>query len=347
MQEATRPQAYRILFYVEQNYCFPILRPIQAAAREAGCEVRWFFAGTAANPEFLDADEVRCQRAADAVRYRPDAVFVPGDRVPAFIPGIKVQVFHGLDERKRGNIYPERGMFDLYCTEGPGRTGMLEPLAAERGYFRVRETGWAKLDSLFGYKPDTPHYDRPQVLYSSTFTPRLSSAEALYEEIRRLSRTDKWQWLVTLHPKLAPETMAKYRSLANENLAFFENDKVIELLHRGDVMICDNSSILQEFLLLGKPVVTFGNRDPQPYMIDITDPAALEGSVEAALSRPPELMQNIAEYAPQVTPFRDGASAQRILAAVTEMLESGWQDRKPRNFFRNFKIRKQLNYFGF
>ncbi len=347
MQTALGPKTYKFLFYVEQNYCFPILRPIQAKARESGCEVRWFFAGAAANPEFLNADEVRCNSAADAVSFQPDAVFVPGDRVPAFIPGIKVEVFHGLDESKRGNIYPERGMFDLYCTEGPGRTGMLEPLAEQRRYFRVRETGWAKLDSLFSYAEHAPNYERPQVLYTSTFTPRLSGAAALYEEIKRLSRSSNWQWLVTLHPKLAPETMAKYRALANENLAFFENDKVIELLHRADVMICDNSSILQEFLLLNKPVVTFANRDPQSYMIDITAPNALESAIETALERPSELMDKIAAYGPQVTPYRDGASAQRILAAVTGMLETGWQDTKPRNLYRNFKIRKQLKYFGF
>ena len=347
MQTTPGATAYKFLFYVEQNYCFPILRPIQAKAREHGCEVRWFFAGDAASPQFLEAGEVQCSSPADAVKFQPDAVFVPGDRVPAFIPGIKVQVFHGLDESKRGNIYPERGMFDLYWTEGPGRTGILEPMAAQRGYFKVQETGWAKLDSLFSFAENAPNYERPQVLYTSTFTPRLSGAAALYEEIKRLSQSGKWQWLVTLHPKLAPETMAKYRALASENLSFYENDKVIELLHRADVMICDNSSILQEFLLLNKPVVTYGNRDPQPYMIDITDPAALEPAIESALERPPELMGEIAAYGPQVTPYRDGASAQRILAAVTGMLEAGWKDTKPRNIYRNLKIRKQLSYFGF
>ena len=53
-----------------------------------------------------------------AIDYKPDVVIAPGDRVPGFITGLKVQVFHGLNEDKRGNIYPERGLFDLYCTEG-------------------------------------------------------------------------------------------------------------------------------------------------------------------------------------------------------------------------------------
>ncbi len=52
--------------------------------------------------------------------------------MPGFIPGLKVQVFHGLNEDKRGIDYRERGLFDLYCTEGPIRTAMLKPFEKTR-----------------------------------------------------------------------------------------------------------------------------------------------------------------------------------------------------------------------
>ena len=145
------PKALRILLYVEQDYSFDILRPIQAEARMRGCDVRWIILPTASSSN-LKTGETQLGSARAAVEYSPDAVFVPGDRVPAFIPGIKVEVMHGISEDKRGNTYPERGLFDLYCTEGPARSADLRPLQKTRNWFRVKETGWVKLDTLLGYQ---------------------------------------------------------------------------------------------------------------------------------------------------------------------------------------------------
>lgn len=335
----------RFLFYVEQDYSFTILRPLQAVARAAGHEVRWLLLENA-SASLLLPDEQRVTDIAAAIAFAPDAVFAPGDRVPGFLPGLKVQVFHGLNEDKRGNQYPERGLFDLYCTEGPNRTAMLAPLALQRSYFRVVETGWLKLDALLNYPACKSTYDRPQILFASTFTPRLSGAEALYEEVRQLSQSDRWQWLITLHPKMAPATVAKYQALANANLSYFGTNHVPELLHRANVMVSDNSSILQEFLLLSKPVVTFNNRAPLDCMINITEPAQLQGAIERALLPDDKLRTAIRAYGPGITPFLDGASAQRVLQAATEMLDSDWRNQKPRNILRNLKMRQQLGYYG-
>ncbi len=156
-----------------------------------------------------------------------------------------MQVFHGINEDKRGNIYSERGLFDLYCAQNPSQAVMLKPFEKERGYFRVVTTGWLKLDAILKYSGHDQRYDRPQILFASTFTPSLSSAEALYEEIKHLSQNTRWQWLVTLHPKMAEHTVKKYVGLENDNLSFFDTGEVINLLHRADAMVCDNSSILR------------------------------------------------------------------------------------------------------
>ena len=334
----------RFLFYVEQDYSFEILRPLQTVARAAGHEVRWLLLGDA-SAALLEPGELRLADIRAAIAFAPDAVFVPGDRVPGFLPGLKVQVFHGINEDKRGTLYPERGLFDLYCTEGPDRTAMLEPLAQQRGYFRVVETGWLKLDSILNFQTDATGFDRPQILFASTFTPRLSGAEALYEEIKRLSSSDRWQWLITLHPKMAQATVAKYRTLANANLQFFGTGRVIELLHRADVMVSDNSSVLQEFLLLNKPVVTFNNRAPLDCMINIKEPQQLQVAIERALASDEQLQTAIRAYGPGITPYLDGASAPRVLVAVTQMLDNGWQDQKPKNILRNLRMRRQLGYY--
>lgn len=328
---------------MEEDYSFAILRPLQVAAIKRGYEVYWLVLHNASK-KLLENGENSLADINAAVHYNPDVVVAPGDRVPGFIPGLKVQVFHGINEDKRGTIYTERRLFDLYCTEGPARTAMLEPLAKRRGYFQVKETGWVKLDAILKPPKTTVSYDRPQILFSSTFTPKLSSAEDIYPQIEHLSKTDKYQWLVTLHPKMAANTVRKYRSLEGSNLSYHDTSEVIDLLHRADIILSDNSSILQEFLLLNKPVVTYRNRDPQDCMINITQADTLGAAIRQALNPDESLLQSIKAYGLSVTPYLDGESAGRILDAINEMFKAGWKDTKPANIWRNFRMRKKLNY---
>ena len=316
---------------------------MQDAALKRGHEVRWLLVENA-SPDLLEPGEIPVDDIESAIAYKPEVVFAPGDQMPGFIPGIKVQVFHGLNEDKRGIDYKERGLFDLSCTEGPIRTAMLKPFEKKRGHFRIRETGWPKLDALFKEPEMRASYDRPQILFGSTFTPHLSGAEALYPEIKRLSQTGQWQWLITLHPKMASKPVARYRSLEGENLSFFGTGSVLDLLHRADVIVSDNSSILQEFLLLKKPVVTYKNRDPQACMINITKAGDLESAINRALTPDKALLKAIKAYGPSMTPFLDGASSERVLDAVEEMIQSNWKDTKPANLWRNYKMRQRLGY---
>lgn len=303
--------------------------------------MRWLLVENASK-KLLKPGEVEVPDIDSAIAYNPEVVFAPGDQMPGFIPGMKVQVFHGLNEDKRGINYRERGLFDLYCTEGPIRTAMLKPFEKKRGYFRIVETGWPKLDALLKEPSGKTGYTRPQILFGSTFTPRLSGAEALYPEIKRLAQSNQWQWLITLHPKMASETTAKFRALENENLSFFDTGSVLDLLHRADVIVSDNSSILQEFLLLKKPVVTYKNRDPQACMINIHQAEDLEQAVGQALKPDAALIEAIAAYGPSMTPFLDGASSERVLDTVEDMIQSGWKDTKPANLWRNFRMRQRL-----
>ena len=344
--------SFKALFYAEQDYAFDILRPLQAHITSQGGSVHWLLVGNDISPGRLLASELSLQNVSQAIRLQPEAVFVPGDRVPSFIPGLKVQVFHGLNEDKRGNVYPERGLFDLYCTEGPGRTAMLKGAISGRHTFNVCETGWLKLDTLFNYSNSeaglgAAESARPTILFASTFTPRLSCAATLVTTIQTLSQKGDWQWLVTLHPKMSSSIVSQYQQLVGPNLQFCTNDQVIDAMHRADVMVCDNSSILQEFLLLKKPVVTVNNRSPGAHLINIVDPSELQSAIERALQPHLDLQLAIDSYGASITPYLDGQSAARVYQAAIDMLESGWQDRKPANLFRNLKMRGQLKYFKF
>jgi len=338
--------AKKYLLYGSERYALAVLRPLQDAIRARGGEAAWFFDGPGAS------DLVGGERLLDVAgvrAWRPDAVLTPGNHLPHFFPGAKVEVFHGFDAGKPRHIYI-RGFFDLYCTTGPRDTAQFQALADELGHFSVAETGWPKLDPFLREiaGPLPPVREPPVILYHSTFSPSWSAAETLYEEVKRLSRDGHWKWIVTFHPKMAAETVAKFKTLQNEHLRFAEDDNILDLFPQADLMCSDTSSALNEFLLTGKPVVTFKNRRPGPQLLDISEVAQFEPAIQRALARPPELMQAIREYADAIHPYRDGHSSERVLDAIDAFIAKGGRNRvpKPRNWWRKFKLRRRIGYWG-
>lgn len=352
----------RYLFYISQNYSYAILRPLQDEIRKRGSLCAWFLEGKEVNPDYLRQDEQHLLSIDDVVSYQPDVVFIPGNVVPAFVPGIKVGVFHGFNSGKlnrRGfeDHFNIRGCFDLYCTQGPNTTEKFLQLAKEHQHFSVKETGWPMLDPLFDSSDEqvndtlskASQAKKPTVLMCSTFSRNLTCAPILFDEVKRLSEQGKWHWLVQFHPKMPQEVIAKYKSLEGDNLTFIETDNIIPVLKQADVMLCDTSSVLMMFLMQARPVVTFNNIAPKDYMLNISDKAALEQSLEYALSYPKPLMEKIDQFIADTHPDTDGNAAQRILAACDEMLAGNNvpSKRKPLNLLRKFKMRKKLGYWKF
>lgn len=336
----------RYLLYGSERYALAILRPLQDTIRRRGGEAAWFFDGPGA--EDLAADE-RLLDVAGVRSWRPIAVVTSSNAVPHFFPGVKVETFHGFDAGKPRHIYI-RGFFDLYCTTGPRDTALFQSLADRLGHFSVAETGWPKLDPFMREiaGPLPPVREPPVILFHSTFSPSWSAAETLHDEVRRLSRDGRWRWIVTFHPKMSPATVARFKALQNDYLRFAENDNILELFPQVDMMCSDTSSALNEFLLTGKPVVTFKNRRPGPQLIDIQEVAEFEPAVARALSRPPELMQAIREYGDAIHPYRDGASSERVLDAIDAFIAAGARNRRPKplNLWRKLKLRRRIGYWG-
>ncbi len=336
----------RYLLYGSVRYALAMLRPLQAAIRARGDEAAWFFDGD--GWQELGPDETLLRTVDEVMHWNACAVLSPSIRLPHFFPGVKVQVFHGFDAGKPRHIY-DRGFFDLYCTTGPADTQAFRELAARLGHFAVCETGWPKLDPFLqaiGSGAPPPVRQPPVILYHSTFSPSWSAAETLYETVQRLSRSGRWRWIVSLHPKSNPATVARYRALEGEHLHFADPDNILDLFPTADVMTSDTSSALSEFLLTYKPVVTFRNQRPGPQLIDIRDPAEFEPAIERALARPPELMRAIRAYADAIHPCRDGRSSERVLDAVDEFIAHGAARLrpKPRNLWRRFKMRWRFRY---
>lgn len=340
----------RYLFYISQNYSFAILRPIQAAILRRGGIVKWFIKGDEVNTSYFAVDEDWFNNIYQAIDYNPDVVFVPGNLVPKFIPGLKVGVFHGFNAEKRSDAkghFNIRGWFDMYCTQGPNTTAPFKALAHKHQFFTVKETGWPAVDNLFKYTP--VKNEKPVVLLCSTFSKKLSCAPHLFEQVNQLSRNGKWQWIVQFHPKMDVKVVEQYKSIQHQDLQFVETDNVLPLLQKADVMVCDTSSVLLMFLLLSKPVVTFKNSNPKPYLINFEQPELLAQMISHALTKPKQLMDNIEDFQRQTHPYKDGLSAERVLNAVEERLTGSEQPkkRKPLNIFKSLAMRWELNYWHF
>jgi len=347
----------RYLLLVHELYALAILRPLQSAIRARGGEAAWFYMKP--NGNHAHDDEVVLPTVAAVKQFNPAAVLVPGNTCPDFFPGLKVELFHGFDARKRprrdadGSTPPDRdhyvirGFFDLYCTQGPATTGEFERLAQSHRYFSVKETGWSKVDPLF-LDSSAPYRDkdRPNVMIATTFTPSVSLAEDLFETIRAAAQEPRWKWIVTMHPKMNRETVEKYRALQGPNLEFVETDDIIPLYRSADVMLCDTSSALSEFMLQRKPVVTFRHQSPAEHLLNVRTPEEVLPAIEDALTRPADLIGRIDRYIDNIHPYRDGKSSERVLAAVDERLAGNAAYRaKPLNLVRRLKIRRQLGYF--
>jgi hypothetical protein len=343
----------RVLLFGNLPYALPILRPLQAAIRARGGEARWFFHGDGA--QFLKPDEPLLASAGAVVAFAPEAVIVPGNWVPHFFPGVKVQVFHGFGTLGKKNAHKVRGLFDLYCTHGESNTPQMREQQRRHPHFVVHETGWPKLDPLFRDFGDACPDDfarakaagKPVVLYAPTFTSYLTSAPALFDTIRDLVAQGRWHFLLQLHPKLEREWVGKYRALCGTNATWVQGPDALWALKTADAMLSDTSSIVWEFLLLGKPAVTLRNAEPGPYLLDVREPAEVAAALGRALARPAPLLAEIERFGRAIHPARDGRSSERVLDAIDAFAAGrlGLPPRgKPFNAWRKLQMRWKLGY---
>ena len=343
----------RYLFFVSHAYAYSILRPIQEEVWRQGNIAAWFIENT--SPVYLQENETHLKTVKEVMDYNPIAVFAPGNHVYDFFPGVKVEVFHGYAMKKRiekiDDHFSIRGWFDIYCTQGASSTPYFKKLEKERGFFKVYETGWCKVDPFFE-KFDLPKKERPVILYSPTFSRKITSAPHLLDTIADLAKTKPWDWIITFHPKLDdPELIQKYIALAdeNENVTFQHYNDGLPTFRKIDVMLCDSSSIIVEVLMLDKPVVTFRNTHPGNFLIDVLNENEIGNAIEKALTFPKELMENIKAYTLHHEAHRDGQNSARVLDAVDDFRKNfmGKLKKKPLNLVRKLKLRKKAGYFPF
>ena len=343
----------RYLFFASQNYAYSILRPLEEEIWRRGDEVAWFLEG--GSTFGLAPEERQLKTFSEVFDYNPLAVFVPGNYVYDFFPGLKVSVFHGYPIRKRrrevDDYFDLRGWFDIYCTQGESSTPLFSELSEKHRYFKVYETGWCSVDAFFSPTlPPIQRRERPVILYAPTFTRGISSAWDLADTIGRLAAEKPWDWIISFHPKLDdPSLIAQYEAMAERspNVSFQRFKKGIEDLRLADVMLADSSSVIMEFMMQEKPVVTFRNTHPGPFLLDVQKTEEVEGAIEEALGRPASLIEEIRRYITCHEAHRDGHNSARVLDAVDDFIAhyQGHLPRKPLNLFRKLQLRWRLRYF--
>lgn len=353
--------SYKFLIYISYSYAVPIGNPLEKEIIRTGNTVKWF-SDLDNGKESLKNNPNLLLTIEDAVAYQPDIVLAATDDVPDFLTGLKVQIFHGFFAKKRplknGKFYHFRirGFFDLYCTQGPSTTSEFSRLAKKLKHFEVIETGWSKVDPMFPLdnnnhlkQPDTEQ--RPTIMIASTFTERLSLAynDEVFNEIKRLSISSAYKFIMVLHPKLPPHIIQKWESLTGDNFTFFNTTELIPLFFKANILFADTTSAIQEFVLQKKPVVTFKHKVYEDFLIDIDKASAIEPAFNEALNPSKELMAKIEAYRLNLHPYFDGKSSQRIVETCIQFLlqDKSHLKSKPLNLLRKYKVRKRLGYFTF
>lgn len=182
------------------------------------------------------------------------------------------------------------------------------------------------------------------VLYAPTFSPSLTSAPFLLEEIEQLAENKDYLILVKFHDLMAPDVIAKYKALAakTENLIVEEEPNIVKFLLMADVMISDTSSVVYEFLLLDKPVITYKNNSETILWDNATEYSGLSERVAANLEKD-EFRAERSQVIENYHPYNDGKSALRMVEAIEEYIEeNGVPERRKLPFLRRRKMNRMF-----
>ena len=339
----------KTILFCMNPYSFGILEPVMQVLKEKKYEYIWFVRTTILE-KFPYQDQRCTSKIEDLVRFNSDAIFVPGNEVPHYLRGVKTQVFHGLAGEKKSH-FRIRSYFDLYLTQGPYFTGWFSRAASKHKDFSVVETGWSKLDV---YGNELHKYDSDKltllkkfkakkiILYAPTFSPSLTSAPYLLTQIEELAKSKEYLIVIKFHDLMAENLIYSYKklSMSFENVLFIEERNIIKYLLIADLMISDTSSVVYEFLLLDKPVITFKNNS---HAINWDNQLSFSGLVKRVaknLLEDPFKQQRL-EILKEYHPYTDGNSAKRMVEAVEKYIKTnGIPEKRLISWFRRYKINK-------
>lgn len=337
----------KCILFCQDNYAFGILEPLKNYLENNGHNYLWYVR------EIILADfPYKSEKYTTSITtledYKSDAIFVPGNEVPHYIRGLKVQIFHGLAGEKKGH-FRIRHYFDLYLTQGPYFTNKFNELKKKHKDFDVIETGWPKLD-IYGTDKFLYAQEKKELLenfnvqkillYAPTFSPKLTSAPFLLDQIKAISKNSNYLILLKFHPLMNQSLIEIYKKLADEvpNIIFETEKNIIKFLLISDLLISDTSSVIYEFLLLDKPVITFNNISGTILWENSSDYSSLTTLIEKNLVTD-EFSKERKFIFEQYHPYNDGKSAKRMVDSVENYIKTNGVPKKRKlSILRKLKI---------
>lgn len=342
----------KFLLFCQNAYAFGIMAPIRDVLLHKGYDFIWYIPKKLLDT-FPNKTEPFTTSILELQLFKSDVIFVPGNEVPYYLRGLKVQIFHGLAGEKKGH-FRIRNYFDLYLTQGPYFTAKFNTLAEKYKNFEVKETGWPKLDV---YRKNLEPYIKEKenllaqynaeklILFAPTFSPRLTSAPYLINEIERITKDPKYLIFVKLHDLMDQKWINTYKTLAknNTNIVYREEKNIVKFLIQADILVSDTSSVIYEFLLLDKPVISFNTISGNIQWEDSKSYTNLKERIVNNLDNDPFKNQR-SRVNQQYHPYQDGKSAERMVAIVEKQIkEKGVPETRELSLARKLKIN---NLFG-
>lgn len=345
--------------FCENRYAIDILNPLQEYVTDNNLphEVMWYIHKPKIST-FEYASKVRWTNSIqEAYDFSPEAVFVPGNIVPYYLPGVKIQVFHGYAAEKKDHWIIRR-YFDTYFTQGPYFTSHFKALSEEYGDFEVVETGWPKQDWI---KRNLHTYDAERqrlldstgrkriILYAPTFSPKLTSLplEGMKERLGELAERNDALVVMKFHPLTRKEWADEYRAWAEskDNVIFVnQGENITKYQLMSDVLISDTSSTVYEFLLLSRPVITVRTIAKDIYWENTDTPDGLEEAYRRAMNDP-EAIARRQWIVDNYDPYLDGHVCERMLNAAADYIRRhGVPNKRRLNLWRKYT---SVKTFGF
>ncbi|MEA2103776.1 MAG: CDP-glycerol glycerophosphotransferase family protein [Candidatus Cloacimonadota bacterium] len=332
----------KFLFYISKKYSIPIIQPIVKYLRKTDYIFSLFVSKKVATHIPEELKDLRIfTNVENAIKFNPDFILCPGNFIDFRIPGIKVQLFHGLGIEKKSH-YKIRHFFDVYCTSGPFVTKQFNKLQEKYKYFLVQETGWAKVDHILNYnaKNFRENFRIPQnkkvILFAPTHSQKMQSAEDLLPIIPRIIRNDEF-WMIKFHEIMSKQIIQMVR---DKNIKIIQDYDITPYLHAADILISDTSSVIYEFMLLNKPIITYRTKSKKNKGINILKPEELRDAIDRSFRNPTEFEKNHREHIQAINPYCDGKISENIIQTLINIKNNNElpDKRKPLNLFRKMQI---------